>query len=34
LLAAVQERRAAAECGELVDHEEAMATMDDIIENG
>jgi predicted transcriptional regulator len=34
LIAAVEEARAAAQRGELVDHEEVMAMMDNIIENG
>jgi predicted transcriptional regulator len=34
LLAAVEEERAAARQGELVDREEVMTMMDNIIENG
>jgi predicted transcriptional regulator len=34
LIEAVEEGRAAAHRGDLVDHEEVMAMIDDIIENG
>jgi len=34
IIAAVQEGRAAGERGDMLDHDEVMAMMDDIIENG